>query len=297
MNIKEIKRQIESKTIPDSPLIFVGKDNFIPNQYIREISKIKGKEIEYIEDLSLSSTSLFAIPNDKIQIYKTEELIFNDINLLNEKCLYIICNKVSDLSKELFKDIIIDIPKLEDWQIEDYAVSLLPEITEKSAKWLCDICGHDIHRVHQEVDRILLFSPIERKALFEECIQQGIYEDLSNQTVFDFTNAIIKKDYPTVYSLYKKIGVVDIEPLGVVTILKKNFEDIITIQLHSNPSPETCGMKPNKFWAIRYTCGVWSREELIRNYKILLQIDELVKTGKLKTDIEMIDYVLCNIFR
>lgn len=297
MDIKEIKRQIESKTISDSPLIFVGKDNFIPNQYIREISKIKEKEIEYIEDLSLSSTSLFAIPNDKIQIYKTEELIFNDINLLNEKCLYIICNKVSGISKELFKDIIIDIPKLEDWQIEDYAVSLLPEITEKSAKWLCDISGHDIHRIHQEVDRILLFPPIERKALFEECIQQGIYEDLSNQTVFDFTNAIIKKDYSTVYSLYKKIGVVDIEPLGVVTILKKNFEDIITIQLHSNPSPEICNMKPNKFWAVKRNCGIWSGAELIRNYRMLLQVDELVKTGKLKTDIEMIDYVLCNIFR
>lgn len=295
MDIRTLKEQIENKTVGDAPLIFVGKESFIPMQYIKEIGNIQKRPISFIEELSLS-VSLFKNFDNSIRVFRTDEFSLSNERLFDEKSLYIVCSKISSDCKKLYSDIVVEVPTLEAWQVQDYATSMLPEISEKELKWLCDLCNNDINRVSREVDRIKVFSSIERQSVFNDCKQQHLYDDMSNQTVFDFTNAIMKRDKELVTSLYKQIGVVDIEPLGVVTILKRNFEDLIAVQMHSSPSPEICNMKPNKFWAVKHNCGIWTSRELLNNYQFLLTIDELVKSGEVGTDIELIDYVLCHIF-
>lgn len=295
MDIRQLKTLVESKSNIDLPIIFLSKINFLPDQYINEIKAYLGKTIEYTDILIGSSDMFFDNISDTIRVSKLDTLDILDNSLFNEKDLIIVASEITNKCKEIYEDIIIEVPQLEKWQIEDYASSLLPEISESNSKWLCKICNYDIYRLDQEVSKFNIFSSVERNSIFNDATKQGLFDDLSNQTVFDFTNAILKKDLKTVFSLYKKIGVVDIEPLGVVTILKKNFLDLITVQLHSNPSPDICGMKPNKFWAVKYNCNIWSNNKLIENFYFLLTVDEMIKTGKIGNTIELIDYILCNI--
>ena len=52
MELSNIKKNIEDKTINDSSIIFISSENcFVFDQYVKEISKIKNKKIQYVFDI------------------------------------------------------------------------------------------------------------------------------------------------------------------------------------------------------------------------------------------------------
>ena len=53
MTINELKLKIENKVNISEPVIFkITDDDFIPMQYIHEISKYENKSIQFIDDLT-----------------------------------------------------------------------------------------------------------------------------------------------------------------------------------------------------------------------------------------------------
>ena len=95
--------------------------------------------------------------------------------------------------------------------------------------------------------------------------------------------------------IYKEIDKIDIEPIGLVTVLLNNFRNIIKIQLANNPTAESCGMKPNQFWAIKHSCGLYTKEQLLSIFNFLTEIDKKIKTGMIPVDSFLIDYIVINI--
>lgn len=302
MTLKDLKNQIENKNIELKFSIYKYTDNlFLPFHYIKEIKKVLNCEIEFIENLNSylnRSKDIFTIQD------KSDENLLNIFIVDNfEECkkelikannLIIICKTMSSEVEEFFTPYITVFPKLEKWQIKEYVYSYGEGIDSKKLDSLIELCKWDIYRIENELSKIKIFSVNERKYKFNEFIENGIFNDLSNHNIFDFSNAILKKDINSLSALYTEIEKIDCEPLGLVTILYNNLKTIISIQLDPSITAEKLGIPSNRFWSIKKNnCGYYTKTQLIKSFELITSIDKKLKTGEITSDI-IVDYIVCH---
>lgn len=300
MTIKEFKESIENKTINDSFYIFLYTDtSFLCHQYVNQIASILKKQLLYLEDLNISDNNyldIFSdnIPVDVIRYFLTENLNSIPSSIKNEKYLYIAANKISkDIEKE-FSEYIIVVPKLEDWQIKDYVYSVLNGVDRKNLDWFIQICKKDLFRIENEIDKVKFFDSEDQNDIFTKMINQNLFSDLSDFTIFDLTNAVTKKDFNALIPLIKNINNYDVESLGLITILLNQFRKLIQVFLHPNPTEESTGLKSNVIYAIKKNGLAYSFEKLVKIFEFLSSLDRLLKTGYIDTK-WLIDWTICNI--
>lgn len=299
MNLQELKTSIEGRAFKPSPIVLVDENKFISLQYIEEIRNNICPNIIYIESLDELSESedIFSSPtknfNDDFVVLITELVDFSDKLVYNNNVL-VVTKKISKSSKDYYKDIIIEVPELLDWQIKDLAYSMGRGINSKYLDKLLSICGKDIYRLYNELLKIKIFNEKDRQFIFQDMCKDGALSDISNSTIFNFTNAIMKRDISDITSIYEEIDTIDINEFGLLTILYNNFLNVVNIQLGINPTAEKLGMKPNQFNAIRYNCGKYTNAQLISILKFLTEIDCKIKKGELDTK-SLIDYMIVTI--
>ena len=97
-----------------------------------------------------------------------------------------------------------------------------------------------------------------------------------------------------ILSVYRELDRVDVNEFGLLTILVKNFRNLIMVQLNSNPTPESTGMSSGQLYAIKKLPKVFSPQQLVKIYDILLDVDRQIKNGELPAEI-VIDYMLIKI--
>lgn len=303
MTIQELKLQIETGNVTDELIILVDtEENFISNQYIKAIAKLRNQQINYIDspdDLLTDSLSIFSTFTEEaapsLNVLKAEVFIWGNPSIARLRNLIVVVSKFQDKTiKKQFESFIVDIPKIEDWMLKDYVYSTTEGVSHKDLDWLIGLCGKNRYRLQQELDKLALFNVDERKYLFDSLIRDGAVDDLSSYSIFNFTNAIISKDYSSIVRIYKELNRIDINEFGLLSILLKNFKNIIMVQLNSNPTPETTGLDGKQLYAIKKIPRVYSSTQLVNIYQFLLDIDRKVKTGELPTDI-LVDYVVTKI--
>ena len=292
MDIKELKKNILDKNMSDKFLIFIDENSFLSKQYIKEISKIRKLKLEYIDDINiaLSKDSMFSV-DDTLYIYTCDTF---DIDIDKTSNLIVMCKKVSKDLKDKFSDDMIEFPKLIDWQIEDYCKVKAKGVEESDIKWLMNICKNDIYRIDNELNKIAIFDERLRKAKFKEFIRDKVFSDLSSYTIFSLSNAIITKNIEELKHIYNEIENIDINAIGLVTVLYNNFKNIINIQLGVNPTAESLGMNPKQFMALRYRINHYSKNQLISIFDMLTSIDKRLKTSQLPANY-IIDYIILKI--
>jgi DNA polymerase III delta subunit len=178
--------------------------------------------------------------------------------------------------------------------LKDYVYSITEGVAHKDLDWLMQLCGTNYARLQQELDKVSLFREDERRYLFDDLIRDGAVDDLSSYSIFNFTNAITSKDLTAIKSVYKELSRMDVNEFGLLTILLKNFKNIIMVQLNANPTPENTGLDGKQLYAIKKIPRVYSATQLVDIYTMLLDIDRQIKSGELPTDI-LIDYLVTKI--
>lgn len=301
MKIEELKEKIETKQLDDSSYIFIYEDvNFVPLQYINEISKVREMNIEYIDSLSGVGSVANDIFGTTTSSNNMKVLITNEIESISDKFIfekntYVVVSKIKDKTNvERLSNCIVNVPKLEGWQIKDYVYSLAEGIDTKNLDWLIESCNEDIYRLENELDKFKLFSENERKYLFDDMLSDGAFVDLSNFNVFNVTNAVTSRDYEMLSRALREIKSFDAEPLGVVTLLYNAFKKLILVWLANNPTPENTGLKSGMIYAIKNQTRVFNKEQLLSSYLLLTNIDKMLKTGYIDTS-WLIDYLICRI--
>lgn len=300
LDIETVKTSIENKSIDDKLIIFYCKyEHFIAYQYVTEIAKQKNKRIHYLESIPTSTSSAFDLfgtqdIEDDIRVFSCEELISTNSQLSEEKNLYVITSKIDKKTKELFDEYIVEIPKLETWQIKDYVYSNTEGIDPKNLDWLIEVCQGDINRIDNELAKIKLFSENEQKYLFDSMKSEGAFRDVSTFNVFNITNAITSKDMTSLLNSLREIKSIDAEPLGVVTLLYQGFRKLIQVWLAKNPTPDNTGLKPNVIYAINKSPRVYNKNQLLKCFLEMTDIDRKLKTGQIEIS-WLIDYTICKI--
>ena len=303
MTLQELKQKIESATELTFPIIFKDDENrFLSNHYIKAISEVYKLSINYIQSLTevvYDEFNFFTCEIDDkpscLNVLKSEVYEWGNIDITRATNLIVVVTKFNDkdLEKSL-SEYVITMPKLESWQVKDYVYSVCEGISHKDLDWLISICGNNICRLQQEIDKLTLFNKDERKYLFDSFVHDGSMDDLSSYNIFNFTNAIVSKDFNMLRSIYKEIDRADITDFYLLTVLLKNFRNIIMVQLNSNPTPETTGLDSKQLYAIKKIPKVYSSDQLVKIFDFLCDIDRRIKEGELPTSL-VVDYLTAKI--
>lgn len=301
MTIIDLKNQIVTKELMDTFIIFqYDKEDFIPRQYINEIAKVTGRDIEYLEEIDSLCQTTFSIFGEEtlspttLRVFSVDDFSCSYAALSEETFLIILAKKIDENTAKLFSNNIVTVPKLVDWQIKDYAYSIAEGVPPKDIDWLISLYGADLYRLNQELDKFRIFDNEERKYLFTDLKNDGAYTDASTYNIFNITNAMAKKDIATLNSVYHELDRVDVNEFGLLTLLLRNFKNIMMVQLQASPTAETSLMESKQFYAVKNLPKVYSAEQLTKIFMFLSDIDRQVKSGELPTDI-MIDYMIIKI--
>lgn len=300
MKIEELKTLIEQNKYCGESFIFNEVDNcsFLVHQYIHDLVIKNNFQILYIKNISEipidTDSFLSSINNRYFYIYYTENA--EDLRVINKvkNCFIIYTGKkLKDVLD--IEEYIINIPKIEKWQIKDYVYSRGKGVESKDLDYLIELTDFDLWRLEKELDKIEIFDESYRKEIFKQFIKNGIFNDLTTYNTFSFINAIIHRQKADTLKIYNKLLEIDINYMNVIALLYSSFRNIIKIQLSPNPTPENTGIKTNQFWAVKkYNIGYYHKNELLHIFDLLTKIDKQIKTGEIEAN-KSLDYLLVNI--
>lgn len=286
MNLEQIKQCIETQQPIDFPIVFVTKDKFIPLQYIRFIDNVQFTTDKNF--VTSGHSDIFGGIDATHYVFECDELDFQP----NDTAI-IICKKLHKSMKGVIET--ADVPSLDLWMLQDYVYSICEGVSKENLDWLISICKNDVYRISQEIDKICLFDVQDREGMLLQFIQDNVFSDLSDKNIFTMSNAIQARDLNGIRSVYKDLEtapfVVDVEPLGLLTILYNNFSKMIKVWLSRSPTEASTGLNSKQIWAINKLPRVYSKEELIDIFKLIASIDSKFKSGIFPLDI-LVDYLV-----
>ena len=303
MDIKQLKLEIENNILSDDQMIWKISDHnvwglntdesswFIAKQYINQIAKNKNLNIKYISSWDEVASQGF-IEDDNLYVYKVEELK----DYKEVKNSIIVCNKTD-------KDCIV-FPKLEAWQFIDYIQTIVPGMDKADLEWLATQYNFSMaretwmrfFRFYNDMLKISIFPESLQSSVFEELYKDGEYETISNLTIFDLSNAIMKKDTKSALIVLKAFPYIDSKPdLWLLSILLGSFKRVIDIQMNPTAKPEELGMTDKQYYAIKKNnLNVYNNIDLIKIYKFLTNVEYLFKFEGISAD-QLVDYIVCKI--
>lgn len=298
MELRELKNKILAQEALSFPLLFINYDNdYLIKSYIKKIAENNSltiKEIESIKEMVDIESGMFK-EVDYLYIYKLNK----DDNLSKEqlKDYKIILITDTDRNDSDIEKVVFN--KLENWQIEAYVQALLPGLDNREVSWLCKNAKYDIWRLDNEASKLNIFDKKDQSKILMAINDDNGYVDLNELTIFNLSNAIMNKDMLGIKKVVEDIDNIDVEGTGLVTILLKNFLNIINIQTNSKATAQSLGMSEKQFRYLQYNqCNKYSNEELFNIYNFLTDIDYKLKSGLLEmTNNQLNYYVLSHIIK
>ena len=295
MDIKELKNKIEYKTLSDDFMVWKLEDyssKVIAEQYIHKIAEFKKLNVKYITDFSDIADSGF-IEDDNLYIFNIDKLEKFEIH---NNCI-VVCNKTN------YGDVIV-IPKLEPWQFVDYLQYKLPGMNRADLEWLITqyevtdsrVTKINYERLENDLDKIAIFEPALQDSIFNELYNSGEYDTISNLTVFDLSDALIKKDSKLALEVMKVFDYIDSQPhIWILSILLGNFRNIIGIQLAKDAKASDLGISDKQFYVVKkYNTGYYNAKQLYNIYEMLTKCEWLFKFGGLNME-WLADYIIVKI--
>lgn len=296
MKLKDLKNKIKSKSYIPLPLIFNAYNNdFLINEYLNGIEqnmRLNATYVRNIQEINDIINSMF-YDESYLFIYKADKDTLIKRNDLRTDKVIIIYEEKSPKETDIEQ---VDFCKLENWMIEEYTFSLLPGLNKQESNWLCKVCNYNIERISLECQKLKMFEPKEQEELFNLIIKENGYYDLSCNGLYDLNNSVIKKDILGVKSVIKDLDNLDLSNMSLISILLKNFFNIINIQMNRNIDANKLEITEKQFKALKYNTNKYSNDKLISIYRFLNSIDSKLKNGYLDIDNkEQIYYILNNI--
>ena len=302
MDVKACKQCIENKVNLHTFMIFQEADtDFISRQYIQAIAEINQQEIEYIDSIDpylIELQSIFFSESEenssRLKVLKVDMFEHIDQACIDLRDVFVICKKVGENAAKLFSSYIVKMPKLESWQIKDYVYSIAEGVPEAMLDKVISLCNGNIERLDNELSKLKLFAPTERKYLLDSMIKDGAFGDLTDYSVFNVTTALLKKDIETLKNYMNLLHVIDINEFGLITILTKNLRDLISVQMSTNPTPETIGLDSRKIYALKKQARIFTNEQLTALYLKISDLDRAVKNGEFPAPM-LINYMILKV--
>ena len=209
MTLIELKECISNNIVPTDFMIFVNKENqFLASQYIKAIESIAEngvRKIKSIYEPQQSSFSLLTSAEGVVNILNVETFDERAESYSQFENTIVVCEQVDKNIIKNVEEFIIKFPKLEEWQLVDYAKTLCPGVEESDIVWLIQASDNNIERVVNELEKVALFSKEAQQEIFT-AIRFDPQTDLYQPELFTIVNALIEGDNQVLFDFVKHNG-------------------------------------------------------------------------------------------
>lgn len=315
MNLQILHNQIMENNL-DNLYIFIGEEIAVQNIYINKIAEIKDLEIKYIDSYKqivneLNVQNLFVVKNalyvvlDDLDILKQED-IWQEINTGNNMIIFKY-NNLDSKTKfyKYFTNKIVEFNKLSNEILTHYIKQLTKnKLDDNHCLKLINICNNDYNRILYEIDKFNNYVEVMNSnneiidyenSYFDELEQQGAFHKEISDITFNFIEQVLKRNIIKVYNLQKQLQQIGESNLKIISLLYTNFRIILLIQ--SCKSNDICKTTGLEYYQVKYNqdkLNYYSTDELVFALRLLQQIEEGIKNGKLDEEYSL-NYFLINI--
>lgn len=316
MDIKSLKAKIKAKQLPPY-LIFSGEEWKVQQIYIKQIAKVTGKEVKYIDSISdiysklknrsfVANTYVYVVRDDK-DLMQNEKLQNQIEEVVGDNILIHLLTNVDKRTKfyKAYKAFICDFQRLSDSMLEKY---VLKEITlnKRNLTLLIDSCEHDYGRILLEIDKIKRYT---QHALtlgdnaggnsfdltFEQLLGDGTIYQPPYDAIFDLVDAILNRKVNRAFDLLQQSYEVGEVTMVMLTVLYNNAKAVLQIQSYDGDNlSKATGLTG---WQIKNAkCHVnkYSDEELVHMLQLIHKVERGIKIGKMEDAFAM-QYLLVKI--
>jgi hypothetical protein len=300
MTLMDLKKFITDKIVPSDFMIFVNKDcPFLVSQYVKALGDLSISGINKISSVyepQQSSIMLLTNTEGALNVLYTDTFDERSEDYGQFENTIIVCEQVSkDIAKNV-EDYVIKFPKLEDWQICDYAKTICPSIEENELMWLVQASDNSIERVLNELDKVALFGKNEQNEILS-AIRFDPQTDLYQIDLFTVVNALVEGDMPTLYEFIKHDGWEVHEPVMLVNRALTSLKNITLISQNPNLKAEDCGVSAGQFKFIKYKYKSLNVTAAKQKLKFLTNFDLMLKTSQLElSKRDMMSYIIDNMY-
>lgn len=305
--------------------LIIGEDNELVNFYLTSILENtlfnEEEKIEY--DMTVSSISDILDEASMISLFSSKKIIIgrefdtkkmndNDLDYLKRyidninKDVYIvlIAKKIDARSKEykIFKDSfkVIETDKNNDSDkdilkyIDSYILDKGYRIDRYNLEYLLSKLGNNIVNIKIELDKIFLYLD-DDKEINREVIDLLISDNIDN-IIYEFTNAVLDKDYDTVMKMYSEFKIENIGYDYLLVSLDNVFRQALIIKMLYNQGSSNSDIAKvigkKEFYVKKMLERLYNykEDELARMIDRLAIIDRDYKTGK--SNIDMLELFL-----
>ena len=297
--------------------LIIGEDNELVNFYLTSILENtlfnEEEKIEY--DMTVSSISDILDEASMISLFSSKKIIIgrefdtkkmndNDLdylkryidNINKEVYIVLIAKKIDARSKEykIFKDSfkVIETDKNNDSDkdilkyIDSYILDKGYRIDRYNLEYLLSKLGNNIVNIKIELDKIFLYLDDDKE----------IISDNIDNIIYEFTNAVLDKDYDTVMKMYSEFKIENIGYDYLLVSLDNVFRQALIIKMLYNQGSSNSDIAKvigkKEFYVKKMLERLYNykEDELARMIDKLAIIDRDYKTGK--SNIDMLELFL-----
>ena len=298
MTLMELKEHITNKIVPTDFMIFVNKDNtFLASQYVKELGRLAGgvNKISSIYEPQQSSLFLLTAPDGVLNILTVDTFDERAEDYSQFENTIVVCEQVDKTIAKCVEDYIIKFPKLEEWQIFDYAKTLCPHVDDEDLLWLVKATDNDIERVSNELAKVTLFNKDEQKAAFA-AVRFDTQTDLYKVDLFAIVNALVEGDIPVLFNFIKHNSYESIEPVVLANRALTSLKNIILVSQNPMLTAEECGVSAGQYKFLKFKYRSLNVNAVKQKIKFLANFDLMLKTSQLELNKrDMLNYLISNL--
>jgi hypothetical protein len=300
MTLVDLKNYITNNIVPSEFMIFVSKDNtFLAGQYIKALSELAAggmNKITSIYEPQRSSLMLLTEPEVALNVVITDTFEERSEDYSQFENTIVICDQIDKSIAKNVENYIIRFPKLEEWQIYDYAKVLCPVIDEEDLLWLIRTADNDIERVINELEKVALFNKQDQREIFS-AIRFDPQTDLYKVDLFTVVNALVEGNQVVLFDFLKHNGYDIHDPVVLANRALTSLKNIILITQNINQTAEALGVTEKQRYALLNKYRSLNVEAVKQKIKFLTNFDLLLKTSQLDLDKrDMLSYLISNLY-
>lgn len=248
MNLITLKEHITNNNF--APLyIFTGTEIRVMNIFLEDMAKVSGYKIRYLDTVSalynkigvkniLHTPSIYVVRGDTDYIKQVESVWDTLVRLTKNKNDIVVFTYVN-LDKRtkfynFFADYIVEFVKLSASVLKRY-IKRDFNFSEPIAEYIVSISNQDYNSCVLEANKLICYRKSKNCSLeqaFSDCKEFHILNELpAENTLQEFINSILGKNYKKAFCLYKVLDIKENPPLKVIAYLYNSFYALFNIPL------------------------------------------------------------------
>lgn len=169
-------------------------------------------------------------------------------------------------------------------------------ISLEVCEMIIDLCGTNLTILNHEVDKLIYFS--DGEPITEQTVRQLSTPSVQS-TAFDLSNAILKQQYQTAFSILDQLFYLRIEPIMIIGALTMSFVDLYRVKAAQDVGVSAKQVIQDFQYRSEYRVNkiyqnlhVFSMEQIHNCIRSLEQADRLLKSSKMDARI-VLEQMLC----